>query len=252
MHIEVVGQGPVLVLIHGWALHGGIFAPLRDRLAAHCQLHIVDLPGHGRSRDDDTALKLPYVVSAIAAATPAAVWCGWSLGGLFALHAATTLPQVRGVAMIAASPRFIRADDWPHAPLPTALEQLARDLTNDYHATVERFLALDLMGAQQARGELRALRDALAAGGEPAPRIVGEGLALLQNADLRRALRKLQTPSLWLPGQRDRLVPAQAMQNAAALTPHAQLQMIEGGHAPFLSNADQVADYLQRFVAACQ
>ena len=38
-------------LIHGWAMHGGIFAPLVDALAAHWRLHLVDLPGHGRSRD---------------------------------------------------------------------------------------------------------------------------------------------------------------------------------------------------------
>ena len=80
LHIEVVGNGPALVLIHGWALHGGEFAPLVDRLAAQYQLHLVDLPGHGFSHDDATPLRLPHVVNAIAAATPPAVWCGWSLG----------------------------------------------------------------------------------------------------------------------------------------------------------------------------
>lgn len=253
MHIEVVGQGPALVLIHGWALHSGVFAPLREQLAAHCQLHLVDLPGHGRSRDDSTALKLPYVVSAIAAATPPAVWCGWSLGGLFALHAAATLPQVRGLAMIAALPRITRADDWPHAAPPSALAQLGHDLQHDHHATVERFLALDLMAAEQPRTELQAVREALASADEPAPRIVPEGLALLHNSDLRRALHGLRIPSLWLAGQRDRLVPARAMQDAAALAPHAQLHVIAGGgHAPFLSRPDQVAEQLQQFVAACQ
>ena len=54
MHIEVTGSGPALVLIHGWALHGGIFAPLVERLAPHFELHVVDLPGHGHSRDDAT------------------------------------------------------------------------------------------------------------------------------------------------------------------------------------------------------
>ena len=38
--ITRVGAGPDLVLIHGWAMHGGIFAPLVDRLAAHFCLHL--------------------------------------------------------------------------------------------------------------------------------------------------------------------------------------------------------------------
>ena len=53
MHIETVGQGPDLVLIHGWALHGGVFAPLVARLSGRFRLHLVDLPGHGHSRDED-------------------------------------------------------------------------------------------------------------------------------------------------------------------------------------------------------
>ncbi|WP_134954608.1 alpha/beta fold hydrolase, partial [Xanthomonas citri] len=81
MHIDVIGHGPALVLLHGWALHGGVFAPLVERLAPHYQLHLVDLPGHGFSRDDSTPLALPYVVAEIAAATPPAVWLGGGGGG---------------------------------------------------------------------------------------------------------------------------------------------------------------------------
>lgn len=57
MHIDVIGQGPALVLLHGWALHGGVFAPLVERLSPHFQLHLVDLPGHGFSRQDPTDRK---------------------------------------------------------------------------------------------------------------------------------------------------------------------------------------------------
>jgi len=167
MHIDVTGQGPDLVLIHGWALQGGVFAPLVQRLAGHFTLHLVDLPGHGHSRDDTTPLRLPFVVNAIAAATPPAVWCGWSLGGLFALHAAATLPKVRGLAMIAATPRFVRGDDWPHAVEPAVFEQFGRELATDFGGTLERFLALDVMGSP-APGRARCTHRTRPAG-RPAP-----------------------------------------------------------------------------------
>jgi len=250
MHIDVTGQGPDLVLIHGWALQGGVFAPLVQRLADRFTLHLVDLPGHGHSREDTTPLRLPFVVNAIAAATPPAVWCGWSLGGLFALHAAATLPKVRGLAMIAATPRFVRGDDWPHAVEPAVFEQFGRELATDFGGTLERFLALDAMGSEHARQELRTLREMLVARGEPAPHALNDGLRLLEVSDLRGALPTLRTPSLWLAGQRDRLVAARTMQAAAALTPAAEMHTIaHGGHAPFLGHADEVARHLQHFVS---
>jgi len=251
MHIETVGQGPDIVLIHGWALHGGVFAPLVARLSPRYRLHLVDLPGHGHSREDDTALALPHVVNAIAAATPPAVWLGWSLGGLFALHAAASQPQVRALAMIAATPRFVRGTDWPDAVEAEVFAQFGQDLATDYRGTLERFLALDTLGSEHARAELRTLKQALVERGEPAPRALQEGLELLRRTDLRRALATLAKPSVWLAGQRDRLVPAAGMHAAAALAPAALAHtVVGGGHAPFLGHADEVAGQLERFVSA--
>ncbi len=248
MHIEVLGQGPALVLIHGWALNGGVFAPLAERLSSHFQLHIVDLPGHGHSRDDDTPLALPYVVAEIAAATPPAIWLGWSMGGLFALHAAATLPAVRGLAMVASTPRFVRGRDWPHAVEPQVLEQFSRDLVDDYRGTLERFIALDTLGSANARGELRALREMLIARGEPDPEALRQGLKLLETCDLRRTLPALGKPSLWIAGQRDRLVPQDGMRDAAALAQDARFTALAGaGHAPFLGQPDEVTRLLLDF-----
>ena len=66
LHVEVVGHGPPLVLLHGWAMHGGVFAPLVARLRSRFTLHVVDLPGHGRSRDCALPLALAPCVDAIA------------------------------------------------------------------------------------------------------------------------------------------------------------------------------------------
>src|SRR5690606_40237197 len=59
---------------------------------------------------------LEDAVARIADRVPRAIWLGWSLGGLVALHAALDRPaQVRGLAMLCATPRFVAAPDWPHA-----------------------------------------------------------------------------------------------------------------------------------------
>lgn len=249
MHIEIAGEGPPLVLIHGWALHAGVFAPLVQRLADRHRLYLVDLPGHGYSRDAGVLLELEACVAEITARTPPAVWLGWSLGGLFALHAAATQAQVRGLVMLAATPRFVRGGDWLHAVDPAVFLQFGQDLERDYAGTLERFLALDTIGSEHAREELRTLKQTLYARGEPAPRALQKGLALLENSDLRALLPALAIPSLWLSGRRDRLVSPAGMHEAAALAPLSRhVEIAGGGHAPFLGHADCVAMEVRAFM----
>ena len=93
LHVEVAGSGPPLVLLHGWAMHGGVFAPLVARLRDTYTLHLVDLPGHGGSRQCAVPLALDACARAIVDAVPVAPWLGWSLGGLLALHAAHAWPD---------------------------------------------------------------------------------------------------------------------------------------------------------------
>lgn len=249
LHIEVVGEGPPLVLVHGWGLHGGVFAPLVDRLSGRYQLHLPDLPGHGHSRNDAMPLTLQACVAEILARTPPAAWLGWSLGGLFALHAASISPQVRGLALVAATPRFVRGQDWSHAVEASVFEQFGRDLQQDYRGTLERFLALDTIGSEHARAELRTLKENLYARGEPAPQALRQGLDLLRQTDLRAALPTLSIPSRWISGNRDRLVSPTAMREAAALTPGGRhVDIAGGGHAPFLGHADRVAEEIRDFM----
>jgi pimeloyl-[acyl-carrier protein] methyl ester esterase len=252
LHIDVVGHGPPLVLLHGWAMHGGVFAPLRDRLQATRTLYLVDLPGHGGSRDSRLPLAIAPVVDALAARLPPAPWLGWSLGGLFALQAAQRHPAaVRALVMLCASPRFVKGDDWAFGMSAEIFRDFATGLRTDYRATLDRFIALEAFGSDDARGELRTLRSEVFARGEPAAHVLADGLDLLETSDLRAALPGLQVPSLWLSGRRDRLVDPRAMRAAAALAPDADAATLDhAGHAPFLTHADAVAARLLDFIAA--
>ena len=247
LFIQTRGHGDKqIVLLHGWAMSGAVFAPLVERLEARCTLHLVDLPGHGRSRDSAIALAPAECARAIAQATPPAVWLGWSLGGVIALQAALDFPQqVRALAMLDSTPRFVRHGDWPYAISPEILQQFAADLRADHRATLERFLALEALGSDSAQEDLRRLRRDAFAGQPPSVRALCEGLDVLEQTDLRFRLHELNQPSAWIAGRRDRLVPWQAMQWAARAC-HGTFTRIEGGgHAPFIGHADEVVAALQ-------
>jgi len=249
---DVRGQGPALVLLHGWAMHAGIFAPLVERLAPHFTVHRVDLPGHGRSAGAGLPLTLENAAAQVCTAVPArALWLGWSLGGLVALHAAAARPaQVRGLVMMAASARFVRSDDWPHGMDASVFRDFAKALGGDYRGTLDRFLMLEAQGSDHVREELRLLRGVVFAHGEPAADVLCDGLGLLESSDLRGALPGLAMPSLWIGGRRDRLVSPAAMQAAAALAPSSRWhEVASGGHAPFLTHADEVVSALRDFDA---
>src|SRR5213078_1405478 len=49
VHVESVGVGRSLVLLHGWGMHSGLWFPLLPRLSNRYRMHLVDLPGHGYS-----------------------------------------------------------------------------------------------------------------------------------------------------------------------------------------------------------
>ena len=242
LHIEIHGRGDTqLVLLHGWAMHGGVFAPLLAALHKRCTVHVVDLPGHGHSRDSAMPLRVDAVADAIVAATPPALWLGWSMGGLIALDAAARHPHhVRGLAMLCASPCLVRKPGWQHAVSEAIFDQFAEDLDTGFHLTLERFLALEAMGSDQALAESRKLRAQIFTRGEPATTALKQGLALLKQTDLRDALRTLRQPSVWLAGARDRIVPFQAMQWASEQCGGDFQRVERAGHAPFIGHADRV------------
>ena len=246
LHVEVRGTGPVpVVMLHGWAMHGGVMAPLAEALETRCTVYVVDLPGHGHSRDCGIPLEPSACAAAIAAATPPALWLGWSLGGLIALTAALERPRhARGLAMVCATPKFVRDESWPHGSDGALVRQLATDLETDYHGTLERFLALEAMGSADPRAELRHLRALAFERGEPDLRVLQEGIRILEDTDRRAALPDLAVPSVWTAGRRDRLVHPQAMQWSSAQCGGAFGEIERAGHAPFFGYADAVAQAL--------
>jgi pimeloyl-[acyl-carrier protein] methyl ester esterase len=238
LYLDAIGSGPTIVLLHGWGMHGGVWAEFARELAEECRVVTPDLPGFGRSRDAwQAGADLPTMTEQVLGALPArAVWVGWSLGGLLALAAARRAPDaVDRLVLIGATPRFVQGADWPCAMAGDTLRQFAIDLERDYRGTLNRFLSLQVGSTE--RDLLRRLRAQVPEHGEPHPDALRAGLAILEQADLRGELSAIRASALVLHGARDRLVPVAAGEHLARQLPCARLVTIEtAGHVPFLSH----------------
>lgn len=253
VHVEIRGDaGPDIVLLHGWALHGGMWGPWLDALASRARLHFVDLPGHGRSPWPEGATTLRDLAAAIAPHVPAgAAVIGWSLGGLVALELARSRPaDISALVLLATTPCFLARDDWPAGMNPAVLEGFAAGLQRDYRRTISNFLALQTWGDEHATQALRALRAGLDDHGEPDPRALAAGLQILRQADLRDQLASVAVPSLVIAGEFDRITPTDAGRELASRLPSARfLQVPKAGHAPFLSHPEAVAREVTGFLS---
>ncbi|HHM05310.1 MAG TPA: pimeloyl-[acyl-carrier protein] methyl ester esterase [Gammaproteobacteria bacterium] len=254
VYSEQFGFGPDIVLLHGWGLHSGVWSSIAEKLSESWRVTLIDLPGHGRSRDPDpdTPFDLDTVSAAVAAAAPPrATWIGWSLGGLFASKTAIEHPdRVSRLVLVASSPRFVTAPDWPHAMEPQVLKAFGDSLENDYTGTLERFIGLQVAaGSDRARETLRKLRAQLFRHPPPPPGILRGGLRLLEQADLRPRMGRIMCPTLLIYGARDAIVPAGVGRALRQQLPLASLKIIErAGHAPFLSHPREFMTALSRFL----
>ena len=170
IHVETIGHGPDLVLLHGWGLDSGVWEPLRAPLARRYRLHLVDLPGYGRSRDVNPPATSEALAEALVKQTPAgALWLGWSLGAQIALLAAQRSPEhVRRLVLVAATPCFVARADWPTAMAPDVFNDFSSGLVQDWRATLSRFLGLIAADPLRDREMLEGLRAALLSRGESA------------------------------------------------------------------------------------
>jgi len=240
---------PHLLLLHGWAMHGGIFAPLLPHLQRHFKVRCIDLPGHGSQQRSTVPLEFsPFWQSLLPTLGQPVYVLGWSLGGLFALHGALAFPvYVKGLIVLNASPSFVARPDWPQGMPAAVFRQFAADLAQDYDGTLRRFFMLEAQGSEQLRADLRRLQANAFEFGRPDPEVLRQGLYLLESTDLRAQLPQLHVPSLWLGGRRDRLVNPAAMKAAAEMA-GGDFQCDEhGGHAPFLTHPEAAADAIRMF-----
>jgi len=252
MHIKKIGQGKDLVLIHGWGMHSGIWEPIIDRFSNQYTLHLVDIPGMGKSHVINP-YDLDHVTEEISKALPPSFdILGWSLGSLIAIKMSLMYPKkIHRMVLVGGTPCFINQTDWSYGVDVRDFNNFANNLFKNYKSTMINFYILQLMHSKNRKLIIKKLKEMEAVENPPEIKSLQLGLDILLNNDLRNDINKIKHQTLLITGDMDRLTPKSASMWLESHLKESQLKLIKGAsHIPFLSHSDEFFNCLDQFLLA--
>lgn len=256
------GAGPVLLLVHGWGVHGGFFEPQFQALSGSFDVIAPDLRGHGGSpaRADQSisveqlAADLTGFLQALDLRSVLAV--GWSMGAMVLWRACLSGAASRFLGLVVEdmSPRIVNADGWKLGMKggydAEAAEAAQRAMLGDWPGFA-RVLARSLFTDPSDKGELIAEIEREVAAQDPAPlaRLWGS----LAEQDFRERLRSISLPTLIIDGGAGLYHPETGRFLQRALPDAERLSFPASGHAPHLEEPEAfnraLADFHHRLTA---
>lgn len=257
-HVQVMGEGPVLLLLHGTGAATHSWRGLAPLLARHFTIVAPDLPGHGfTSGRPAGGLTMPAMAAAIgellhSLALSPAVIAGHSAGAAVAIRLA-----LDG----GAAPRAIIGLGAALLPFPglaaTLFPVVARALfVNPLAPHV--FAALARTRGETARFLLRSTGSRIDAAGAAfygrlfaSPTHCAAAITMMADWDLdalKRDLPRCATPLLLIHGERDAAIPIGTARAAAGMVGDGRLEMLPGlGHLAHEEQPGTVAAMIRQF-----
>ena len=250
------GAGPVLLMLHGWSMSSAVFQEVMALLSDDFRVLAPDLPGHGAS----TVSRLDFSQESFAADLEE--WLaligidtlhllGWSLGGQVAIQmAARRKVRIERLILVATTPYFVAASDWPHGLPVTQVRAMDRQMQRHYEQSMSEFFRLMFDGEELAQERYRdIIRFAVRDGSLPEREVSRRGLKILGSTDLRPLLEEIDMPTLVHYGELDLITVPAACRSLAETIPGArEVRLDDVGHAPFLSRPDKAAALWREFL----
>lgn len=263
------GEGEPLLLWHGSGANALTLVPIMEQLPGR---HLIapHRPGYGLSErstytKDNVRSRSVQVIEQLldVCGLEQVDVAGNSMGGVWALWAALDRPERIGrIALLGTTPLL------PGTTVPVPLRLLAtpglgslldRLMPATSPAAVRRMMAG--MGEGEAIGRYPELIDCfIAANGDP---VAGEtahdeftslirGLAGFRPEQLFTAqdLARIRHQVLLLWGEHDPVGGTAAARETASQLPHATIEMLDGGHAPWLDEPERAGKLVRRFLDA--
>jgi pimeloyl-ACP methyl ester carboxylesterase len=251
-------DGPVLVMVHGFAASLHTWEPWVRRLSADYRIVTLDLPGHGLTRTPDGYVtSLDGHAAAVAAVTdrlalPRFVLIGNSMGGATAWTYALAHPErMRGLVLV-------NSAGWPRDEAPKSQPLAFRMMRNPVGRAVLRNVnprPVAEPGLKAAYLDESLVTDGLVTRYVDLARAPGRReMILAQQALPRRkataaTFAAIKVPTLVMHGDADSVIPVADGRGLAAAIPGAKLIVYpKVGHVPMEQIPDRSAQDLRAFV----
>ena len=222
---KTIGNGPSLVLLHGWAFNSDIFQSLIDKYKENYRITVIDLPGHGRSNDIDGNIE-NWCDELIKLIPEQSILLGWSLGGLLSTYIASQI-EISKLTLVAASPCLINNKNWHYGINIEVFNQFAINLKNDSTKSLKRFVSLQSKDKSQLQELYKSIQKYPASNNA-----LNNGLEIIINSDLRDIYKDIAVPKTTILGSLDTLVPVKIKEWYE--TVGSQTFIIHSGHLPFI------------------
>ncbi len=251
-HVQVLGEGPVLLLLHGTGAATHSWRALAPLLARRFTVVAPDLPGHGfTAAPPAEGMSLPGMarrVSALLRALdlPPALVAGHSAGAAVAaqmaidgLVAPAAIMSLNGALLPLAARESVLFPAAARllASLPVLPWIVSRQASNQ--ALVDRMLAGT--GSRVDPGDARLYARLFAQ-----PRHVAAALRMMARWDLNAFdIARLRVPLTLVAGERDGMIPPSAAREVATLLPGARLVLLPGlGHLAHEEDPARIAELI--------
>jgi len=222
---KTIGDGPSLVLLHGWAFNSDIFQSLIDKYKANYRITVIDLPGHGRSRDIDGNIE-SWCNELTKLIPEQSILLGWSLGGLLSTYIASQI-EISKLILVAATPCLVNNENWNYGISSEVFDQFAINLKNDSTKSLKRFVSLQSKDKSQLQELYKSIQKYPASHSA-----LNTGLEIIINSDLRDIYKDIAVPKTTILGSLDTLVPVKIKEWYEAVG--SQTSIILSGHLPFI------------------
>jgi pimeloyl-[acyl-carrier protein] methyl ester esterase len=252
------GAGEPVLLVHGWAAHGGFFADLRTRLARSHRVLTPTLRGHPGSGHGAASLTIEtlsddiaYFIEALGLESVTAL--GWSMGAMVLWSAAARLgPRLGGIIVEDMGPRLINDASWRFGLASdygaVDVGGTLAEIKADWPAYVTRFAPrMFAPGAATASSDLVAWT--VSEMSKCDPENMAPFWSSMTEQDFRGALARIAQPMLVIHGRESQVYPDGSTEFVAHAAPHARRIVIPGaGHVPHLEAPDQFFNHVEAFV----